>query len=122
MRNAHRGNQALPACGPGSWYPWHRPAPRCARPVTARVRIDSPYASGPDGPLARRLTGRADAQQTADGAGQLRAIEGVEVDPPPALFLQHAAFLAGHVSGHQLAGLRIVVHALEEVREPGRHA
>src|SRR6266702_3255865 len=65
---------------------------------------------------------RANAQQMADGEHKVRAVHGVEVKDVDALLGEFLHLAGGDGGRHQLAGLGIVVEALEFLGEPVRHA
>src|SRR5258705_7259431 len=63
----------------------------------------------------------ADAEQMADGEHEVGAVHGVEVEGVDAVLGELLHLARGDGGGHQLAGLGVVVEALELVREPVRH-
>src|SRR5438876_4149857 len=64
---------------------------------------------------------RANAQQMADGEHEVRAVHGVEVKGIDALLGEFLHLARRDCRRHQLAGLGIVVEALEFLGEPVRH-
>src|ERR1700716_3357758 len=63
----------------------------------------------------------ADAEQMADGEHEVGAVHGVEVKGIDAMFCQFLHLAGRDGSRHQLAGVDIVVEALEFLREPVGH-
>src|ERR1700731_3068012 len=64
----------------------------------------------------------ADTEQMADGEHEVRAVHGVEVKGVDAVLGQFLHLAGGDGGGHQLAGVGVVVEALELLRQPVRHA
>src|SRR5882757_1244467 len=64
----------------------------------------------------------ANAEQMADGEHEVRAVHGVEMKGIDAVFCQFLHLTGGNRRRYQLAGLGVVVEALELFREPVRHA
>src|SRR5882757_9637839 len=64
---------------------------------------------------------RADAQQMADREHEVRAVHGVEVKGIDAVLGQFLHLAGGDGRGHQLAGLGVVIEAVEFRRQPVRH-
>src|SRR3954466_3441417 len=64
---------------------------------------------------------RADAQQMADRKHEVRAVHGVEMKGVDAVLGEFLHLPGRNGGGDQLAGLGVVVEALELVGEPGRH-
>src|ERR1700722_17020327 len=64
----------------------------------------------------------ADAEQMADREHEVRAVHGVEVKGVDAVLGQFLHLAGGDGGGHQLAGLGIVVEAVEFFPQPVRHA
>src|ERR1041385_689840 len=65
--------------------------------------------------------GGANAEQMADREHQVGAVHGVEVEGVDAMFGELLHLAGGNRGRHQLAGIRIVVEAVEFFGEPGRH-
>src|SRR5664279_3557563 len=63
----------------------------------------------------------ADTEQMADGEHEVRAVHGVEVKGIDAVLCQLLHLAGGNRRRHQLAGLGVVVEALEFFRQPVRH-
>ena len=63
----------------------------------------------------------ADAEQVADGEHEIGAVHGVEMEGVDAVLCQFLHLAGGDRRGHELAGLGIVVEALELRSEPVRH-
>src|SRR5213076_1892038 len=63
-----------------------------------------------------------DAEQMADGEHEVGAVHGVEMKSIDAMFCQFLHLAGGDGRRDQLAGFRIVVEALEFLREPIGHA
>src|SRR5580700_2737890 len=64
----------------------------------------------------------ADTEQMADGEHEVRAVHGVEVKGVDAVLGQFLHLAGRNGRGHQLAGVGIVVEAVEFLRKPVRHA
>src|SRR3954468_12216315 len=62
---------------------------------------------------------RANAEQMADREYQVGAVHGVEVEGVDAVLGELLHLTRGNRGGHQLAGIRIGVEAVELFREPG---
>src|SRR5258705_1067334 len=61
-------------------------------------------------------------EQMADGEYEIRAVHGVEVKGVDAVLGEFLHLAGGDGGRHQLAGLGIVVEALEFFRKPVRHS
>src|ERR1700687_4600434 len=64
----------------------------------------------------------ADTEQMADGEHEVRAVHGVEVKGSDAVLGEFLHLPGGNRRRHQLAGVGIVVEALEFLGQPVRHA
>src|SRR5579862_5950 len=64
---------------------------------------------------------RADAEQMADRENQIGAVHGVEMKGIDAALVELLHLAGGNRGSHQLAGLGVVVEAVELLREPVRH-
>ncbi len=65
---------------------------------------------------------RPNAEQMADREHEVRAVHGVEVEGVDAVLEQLLHLAGGNGGRHQLAGLGVVVEAVELLGEPVRHA
>src|SRR5437868_10668698 len=97
--------------GPGSWCPWRRRAPGCARGLERAARFAWWKRALSSGGLLRALG--ANAEQMTDRKYEVGAVHGVEVEGIDAV-LGELLYLAGSYGRrHQFAGLGIVVEAFE---------
>src|SRR5271154_7189111 len=64
---------------------------------------------------------RANAEQMADGEHEVRAVHGVEVKGADAVLGELLPLAGRDGRRHQLAGLGVVVEAIDFIRQPRRH-
>ena len=133
-RSARRDSPPRRARAPGSWCPWRRRAPGCARPRGGAASARSARHSRLPFITPTRLTFSATAccmrrmsvlgpqpEQMAHGVDQVGAVHGVEVEIGDAAVDQIEHLLGGDRGGDQLAGGGIVVETVEALGQPIRH-
>src|SRR5262249_4007468 len=142
-RSARRDSPPRRGRAPGSWCPWRRRAPGCARPrgggasprcatwvstwQQARASSDPPHPNPlPCGErertvLAARLVAWTQAEQMTHGVDQVGAVHGVEVEIGDAAIDEIEHLLGGDRGGDELAGGGVLLETLEPMGQPVRH-